>query len=576
MKQFAVANGSSHLKHGVTVDGTNGDAGHKSNRRKKIYLIQPQFPPSYWGQEHFIKMTPFGAVYPPLGLITLAALTPPEYDVTLCDESAGETIDFDTDAEIVGVTGYLFQREHVFAVADRLRRPGRTVVMGGPMATLVPEDCREHCDVLFEGEAEYTWARFLREHDSGCHSNSYQQEEKINLPDSPRPRLDVLKKSYGQGIVQCTRGCPFTCEFCDIIVMYGRKMRYKPIEQVIEEIEAWQKRGAGKVFFADDNFIGNRAYAKDLLRAVGEWNARQRAPIGFYTQASIDMVRDEELLALLRDANFFAVFLGIETPRKSSLSEAQKTQNVKLNLVEAVHKIQSYNMFVTAGMIVGFDNDDPSIFEEQYSFLQEAQIPIVLVNALEAVPKTPLYIRLKNDGRLLNGHADADATARYKSGVGMTNFRMLHMSGTELKQGLENLFQRLYAPDAFTERLLGNLSRFQNVKFRPEKLQASYLPVFWRVARYYWGKGWPARRMFWGSLWRAVRHAPRVVGQMVIYMGMYIHFLEVHRLALSWDPWVKGSRRRESGRKRDVTHSHAPTNTPDEMVLENSSNRAGG
>ena len=143
--------------------------------RKSIYLIQPKFPPSYWGQEHFLKMTPYGAVYPPLGLITLAALTPPEYDVTLCDENAGEKIDYDTDAEIVGITGYIFQREHVFEVADRFRRQGRTVVLGGPMANLVPEECRPHCDVLFEGEAEYTWPRFLREHAAGRHADHYQQ-----------------------------------------------------------------------------------------------------------------------------------------------------------------------------------------------------------------------------------------------------------------------------------------------------------------------------------------------------------------------------------------------------------------
>ena len=256
--------------------------------------------------------------------------------------------------------------------------------------------------------------------------------------------------------------------------------------------------GAGKVFFADDNFIGNRAYAKELLRAVGQWNGRQRCPLGFYTQASIDMVRDEELLGLLRDANFFAVFLGIETPRKASLAEASKTQNVKLDLVKAVHKIQSYNLFVSAGMIVGFDHDDPSIFEEQYEFLQEAQIPIVLVNALEAVPRTPLYIRLKAEGRLLNGHPDAEDTTRYESGVGKTNFRLKLMSGGELKEGLERLFQKLYAPEAFAARLLGNLSRFKNVTFRPERLQASYLLVFWRLIRYYWSQGWVARKILLG------------------------------------------------------------------------------
>jgi radical SAM superfamily enzyme YgiQ (UPF0313 family) len=506
---------------------------------RHIYLIQPKFPPSYWGQEYFIKMTPYGAVYPPLGLLTLAALTPPEYRVTLCDENAGEAIDFETDADVIGLTGYLFQMAHVFAIADRFRRRGKTVVLGGPMATLVPEECRGHCDVLFEGEAEYTWPRFLKEYAGGSHADNYREPDKVHLPDSPPPRLGVLKKSYSQGIVQCTRGCPFTCEFCDIIVMFGRKVRFKTPAQVIREIEAWQARGTGKVFFADDNFVGNRAYAKELLRAIIRWNAKQRAPLAFYTQASIDMVRDEELLGLLRDANFFGVFLGIESPRKASLAEAQKTQNARLDLVQAVHKIQSYNLFVWAGMIAGFDQDDAAIFQEQFDFVQAAQIPIVMVNALEAVPRTPLYDRLRAEGRLLpTSYADAAAAARYESGVGTTNFRPGGMTGEELSGGLTWLFEKLYAPEAFSERLLGNLSRFHDVRFRPERVQASYPAVFLRLARYFWGKGWPARKFFWGNLFQTLRRAPRIVGQAIIYMGMYVHFCEVHRLAAPWNPWA--------------------------------------
>jgi radical SAM superfamily enzyme YgiQ (UPF0313 family) len=487
--------------------------------------------------------------------MTLAALTPPEYHVTLCDESAGETVNFDNDAEIIGITGYLFQMVRVFEIADRFRARGKTVVIGGPMATLLPEECRDHCDVLFEGEAEYTWPRFLREHASGRYADRYHEPEKIHLPDSPPPRLDVLKKSYGQGIVQCTRGCPFTCEFCDIIVMYGRKVRFKSAEQVLKEIAAWHGQGTHKVFFADDNFIGNRAYAKSLLRAIVDWNAEQRSPVGFYTQASIDMVRDEELLRLLRDANFFAVFLGIESPRKSSLAEAQKMQNEKLDLVRAVHKIQSYNLFVSAGMIVGFDNDDASIFDEQYDFLQEAQIPIVLVNALEAVPKTPLFNRLQAEGRLLHtSYSDGTAAARYKSGVGMTNFRPLRMTEDELKQGLERLFQRLYSPEAFAARLMGNLSHFRDVGFRPEPVRAEYPAVFFRLVCYYASKGATAQKFFWGCLWKTLRRAPRIVGQIVIYMGMYVHFCEVHQHARPWNPWTR-PRRREA-------HLSGPTIPP--------------
>jgi Domain of unknown function (DUF4070) len=195
-------------------------------------------------------------------------------------------------------------------------------------------------------------------------------------------------------------------------------------------------------------------------------------------------------------------------------------------------------MFVSAGMIVGFDHDDSSIFEEQYDFLQQAQIPIVLVNALEAVPRTPLFSRLQAENRLLNtSYSDSAAAARYKSGVGMTNFRPLGMTSDELKKGLERLFQRLYAPEAFAARLMGNLSRFRDVRFRPEAMRPRYAAVFFRLAWYYGGKGRLARKFFWGCLWNTLRQSPRIVGQMVIYLGMYVHFCKVHQLALSWDPW---------------------------------------
>jgi radical SAM superfamily enzyme YgiQ (UPF0313 family) len=391
-----------------------------------------------------------------------------------------------------------------------------------------------HCDVLVEGEAEYTWPKFLRDYASGQHADNYQQEEKIHLPDSPPPRLDVLKRSYSQGIVQCTRGCPFTCEFCDIIVMYGRKMRYKPIAQVLKEVEAWQVRGVGKVFFADDNFIGNRAYAKELLRALIEWNARQRSPLGFYTQASVDMVRDEELLGLLRDANFYAVFIGIESPRKASLAESHKTQNEKLDLVQAIHKIQSYNLFVYAGMIAGFDADDAAIFDEQYEFLQAAGIPFAFLSPLDAVPRTPLHKRVKAEGRLLHP---------YSNGVSVSNMRPLRMTTKELKDGLQRLAQKLYSPEAFTARLMGNISRFRNVTFRPEAIRNAYVTILCRLALYYGRNGWAATKFFWSCLWKTLRQAPQFVGLTAIHLGMYLHVCVVRKVTMPWDKKPARTRR---------------------------------
>jgi radical SAM superfamily enzyme YgiQ (UPF0313 family) len=502
--------------------------------RRHVYLMQPKFPPSYWGLDHFLALTPFRAVFPPLGLLTLAALTPPEYRVTLCDENAGERIDYATDAAVVGITGYIIQIARVFEIADRFRALGKTVVLGGPLANLLPQECRPHCDVLFEGEAEYTWPRFLKEFAVGEHSDSYRELEKIHLPDSPPPRLDVARGRYAHGIVQCTRGCPFTCEFCDIIVMYGRKMRFKPVEQVLGEVTAWQARGVSHVFFADDNFIGHRAYAKELLRALIEWNAAQKHALSFYTQASIDMVRDEELLALMRDANFVMVFIGIESPRKASLAETHKTQNEKLDMVAAIHKIQSYNLFISAGMIVGFDQDDASIFDEQYEFLQAAQIPVVMLSVLLAVPKTPLYERLEAAGRLAGG----DLT-RYVGTAGGTNFKPMQMTAEELRVGQEALYRRLYAPGAFAARLLGNVDRFRDVKYRPEPVQLAKMATFFRLLGHYWRKGPAARRFFWRVLRWTWGRSPRSVRQVIEFLGMYKHFCEVHGRSETWDPWAQ-------------------------------------
>ncbi|MBM4067853.1 MAG: DUF4070 domain-containing protein [Planctomycetes bacterium] len=502
-----------------------------------IYMVQPKFPPSYWGMEHFIKLTPFKAVFPPLGLLTLAALTPPEFDVELCDENAGEEVDYDTDARIVCITGYIIQMKRVFEIADRFRARGKLVVLGGPMANLLPDDCRKHCDVLFEGEAEYTWPRFLQEYKSGLHADHYIEHDKIHLPDSPPARLDVLRQTYAHGIVQCTRGCPFTCEFCDIIVMYGRKMRFKPVAQVLEEVKAWHARGVMQVFFADDNFVGHRAYAKELLRALAAWNINQKRPLAFYTQCSIDMARDDELLGLLRDANFISVFIGIESPRKESLQETRKTQNERLDLVEAIHKIQSHNLFISAGMIVGFDSDDSSIFEEQYQFLQKAQIPFVMLSVLLAVPKTPLFQRLEVAGRLVRPGVASDDQARYVGTAGGTNFHPLHMTREELKQGQMALYQRLYEPEAFSARLLGNLSRFDNVTFRPEPPNLRGLGVMWQLIRHYWKQSSASRWFFWNCLSKAIWRSPRLIAQTAVYMGMYMHFCKVHGDELSWNPW---------------------------------------
>jgi radical SAM superfamily enzyme YgiQ (UPF0313 family) len=266
------------------------------------------------------------------------------------------------------------------------------------------------------------------------------------------------------------------------------------------------------------------------LKTLVKWNTRQSRPLAFYTQASIDMVRDEELLSLLRDANFNEVFIGIEYPRKSSLAETHKTQNEKLDLVEAIHTIQSHNLFVMAGMIVGFDNDDLDIFDEQYEFCQKAQIPIIMNNALIASPKTPLSQRLQAEGRLLmDDWADDDFSHTVKQSA--TNFRPLRMTMDELTQGQKRLIRKLYEPEAFRQRLLGNLSRFRDVRFRPDLLNRGEMVAFFRLMRFYWRQGKQTRNFFGQALWSTFRQSPRTLVTMATLLGKYSHILQLNGFA---------------------------------------------
>jgi radical SAM superfamily enzyme YgiQ (UPF0313 family) len=250
--------------------------------------------------------------------------------------------------------------------------------------------------------------------------------------------------------LQFGRGCPFRCEFCDIIVVYGRRPRIKRVEQMLAEIEECRRLGARQIFIADDNFIANKTEAKELLRTLAAWGPANGYPITFGTELSVNVAQDDELLELMRAANMTTVFLGIESPRKSSLMETKKTQNVRGDLVEQIHKIQSYGLQVQAGMIVGFDNDDVEIFDEQLRFLQEARIPLVMSGMLQAFPKTPLHERVRAEGRLIS-----ETTAHQ---LGFSNIEPLNMTRLELHRGYRKLINEIYSVDNFRERVMAFLA----------------------------------------------------------------------------------------------------------------------
>ncbi len=376
----------------------------------------------------------------------MAGLTPGHHEIVLCDENV-EPVDFETDADIVGITGYVIHKQRVFEIVEAFRRRGKLVVAGGPFATLCPEELRGAVDVLFVGEAEYTWPQFLRDYEAGAWQAEYRQEEKPSMLDSPLPRFDLLKVGrYRSMAIQFARGCPYSCEFCDIIVMYGRRPRTKSVAQVLAEVEAIHRLGAPNIFVVDDNFIGNKKEAKELLKALAAWQRARGYPIEFMTEVSLNVAQDDELLSLMRQARFTTIFVGIESPRRASLVESNKTQNTREDPVTAVHRIQAAGIEVMAGMIVGFDSDDPSIFEEQFRFIQQARIPISMTGMLNAMPKTPLYARLKMAGRLI-AESVGDQFV-------FTNIVPGGMSRLELYEGYRLLLRRLYGYRNYRRRAM--------------------------------------------------------------------------------------------------------------------------
>ena len=488
----------------------------------KIYLVAPRNPESFWTFDRILPSLGKQCVFPNLSLPTVAGMTPPGHEVVLGDENV-EPIDFDTDADIVGITGYAIHRERIFAIAAEFRRRGKLVVAGGPYASLCPEDLRDHVDVLFVDEAEYTWPRFLADYAAGHWEREYRQDEKPSMHDSPLPRFDLLKVDrYRTMTIQFARGCPFNCEFCDIIVMYGRRPRTKTVPQIMAEIEEVHRLGIPNVFIVDDNFIGNKKEAKELLHALAAWQRARDYPIEMMTEVTLNVAQDDELLRLMREANFTTIFVGIESPRAASLVETHKTQNLRADILDSVHRIQRAGMEVMAGMIVGFDHDDPSIFAEQFDFIQDAHIPVSMTGMLNAMPKTPLYKRLADAGRLI-AQSVGDQFV-------FTNIVPGGMSRLQLYEGYRDLLRRLYSYRHYRRRAMrliltkGQQARTKLVASRQD------LRIFRRVLWTCILRASPARAwMTLSLLLETALRRPRALRDAVTFALVHKHLYEYMR-----------------------------------------------
>jgi radical SAM superfamily enzyme YgiQ (UPF0313 family) len=499
-----------------------------------IILINPRFEVSFWGLEHAIRFAGKRANMPVACLPLLAALTPPGHTVTLVDENV-EAIDFERcgRADIVGVTGMSVQRFRMREILAELKRRGAFTVIGGPWITACENGFEGLADVIFIGEAEETWPRFLGEWQEGRHQLRYEQAEKSDMAQVPVPRFDLLKmRHYACGSVQFSRGCPFTCEFCDIIVMFGRRPRLKTSAQILAELEALRAQGMRLVFIVDDNLIGNKKAIKAVLHDVITWQEASGYPLSFFTEASLDLAEDEELMTLMVEAGIEAVFVGIESPNESALRETGKLQNIRkgASLVERVHAIQRAGMEVWSGMIVGFDHDDMGIFDAQRQFLKEARIANAMIGMLTAIPKTPLHARLAEAGRL--DPADPPSCG--------TNVIPLRMSRKDLCDGYVKLMADVYAADSYFERLdrlylderlvtaHGRAPYWRDHPWR--RLQVNALFLAEAVAAYLrLMHGIPEaelRREYRQRLWRVfkTRPKPSVLRTYAIRCAMHYHF----------------------------------------------------
>jgi hypothetical protein len=415
---------------------------------KSLYLINPVADmPSYFSAEVFAaRGLPPAIATADLAIATVAAMAPDDFSIELCDEHA-TPVNFDSTADFIGITGKVSQWGRMKAIADEFRRRGRTVVIGGPYASLSPEVVRPHCDILVRGEMEEIAERIF----SDLRSGDWQDEYVGTRPDlriSPLPRWDLYPNDRAiMGTVQTSRGCPFECDFCDVIQYLGRKQRHKPVGQVLAELDQLYRLGYRAAFLADDNFTVYRARAKELLAAIRDWNARQTGGrFRFTSQVSIDAAGDEEMLQMCADAGLTHVFIGIETPNEESLRESKKRQNLKKNLVDEIQRFIDFGVSVDAGMIVGFDHDDLGIFSRQYEFAMQTAVPIFSLGTLVAPNATPLHARLAQEGRLIDKESEVIA------GPWSTNIVPKSMTRDQLFEGVKWLCNSLYRPEAFEQR----------------------------------------------------------------------------------------------------------------------------
>jgi radical SAM superfamily enzyme YgiQ (UPF0313 family) len=428
----------------------------------KVLLVWPRFPSSFWNFDGILDLVRIETNHPPLGLLTVGALCPKRWTLRLIDRCFEDLLDSDILwADLVMVSGMQVQKDDIRETLLRARALGKRTMIGGPFASTQPELLLRLADHVVVGEPDEVFREIAADVERGSAKRLYVVSDKPDVSKTPLPRFDLLKLGkYASMGVQFSRGCPFQCEFCDIITIYGRKPRTKRPSQVLAELDRLYELGwRDEVFIVDDNFIGNHKLALELARELEKWQKARGYPLLFYTEASIDLAQRPELIEAMVKANFFYVFIGIESPSVKSLTEAKKYQNLRRDPLESIRFIQNQGLWVTAGFILGFDSDTEDIFEQQRDFIERAAIPWAMAGLLQAPPTTPLFDRMRKEGRLL---MESTATSNFDP----PNFRTL-LPLPVLLEGFRTILVSLYEGSAFYERCYRSLLHWKARK--PQK-----------------------------------------------------------------------------------------------------------
>jgi len=493
----------------------------------RALLIHPEFrSASFWNYRETCEL--LDARYPaaPLGLCTVAALLPRDWELRLVDRNVEPLDDAAIDwADIVLIGAMLPQQRDCLALIQRAHARGKRVVVGGPDPTSSPHLYQE-ADHLVLGEGELTLPRFLEDLARGEAQPLYQDAGKADLTLSPVPRFDLLRfASYNHVGIQFCRGCPFNCEFCDIIELYGRKPRAKTPEQVLQELETLHALGyRGHIDLVDDNFIGNKKQVKALLPRMKTWLEAHDWPFEFTTEASINLADDPALMQMMRDVGFFAIFVGIESPDEQTLTAMQKRQNTRRPIVESLRKIYQHGMFVNAGFILGFDSEKGSVARGIIECIEEAALPASMVGLLYALPNTQLTRRLHAEGRLQEGH-DVQPDGESDQCTAGINFTPRRPRRDILVDYL-TVVETIYAPERYFERVLrvGRQLDSRHRRFKPSlSQQVKELRGFARLVRKM-SLNKATRRPFWKALAGALVANPRSIRYSVSMMALYLHF----------------------------------------------------